>query len=35
MANAFVEMKGERIHDDIMDNQAVFIELGGMPDWLL
>jgi 7,8-dihydropterin-6-yl-methyl-4-(beta-D-ribofuranosyl)aminobenzene 5'-phosphate synthase len=28
MPNAFVEMKGERVHDDIMDDQAVFIELG-------
>lgn len=28
MPNAFVEMKGEKVHDDIMDDQAVFIELG-------
>ena len=28
MPNAFVEMEGERVHDDIMDDQAVFIELG-------
>jgi 7,8-dihydropterin-6-yl-methyl-4-(beta-D-ribofuranosyl)aminobenzene 5'-phosphate synthase len=28
MPNVFVEMEGERIHDDIEDDQAVFIELG-------
>lgn len=28
MANAFVEIEGKRIHDDIEDDQAIFIELG-------
>lgn len=28
MPNAFVEIEGERIHDDIEDDQAIFIELG-------
>lgn len=28
MANAFVEIEGERVHDGIEDDQAIFIELG-------
>jgi len=28
MPNAFVEVEGERIHDEIEDDQAIFIELG-------
>ncbi len=28
MPNAFVEIEGERIHDNIEDDQAIFIELG-------
>lgn len=28
MPNAFVEIEGERVHDEIEDDQAIFVELG-------